>query len=189
MTRSFATIPTQVAPVCDNGLVRKRERTDSEEESKMTKTNEGVATTETTIAEPTPKEFRCAFQVTRTIIFEVCYHTLGRNDKPYFSTQANRLNTRRTDYTECGQAQDRLLPKGSVARRFWEKWDGKHLATLTDEERDEVWADIATLKTRYNYLIHASDKFGTEDTRDIRFSDVVALSKEPLPSRPRRKSA
>lgn len=152
----------------------------------MTKTNENVATTET-IVPTTPKEFRCAFQITKTITFEVCYHTLGRNDAPYFSTQASRLNARRTDYTECGQAQDRLLPKGTEARRFWEKWDCKHLSVLTDEEREEVWGDIARLKARYNYVIHASDKFGTEDTRDIRFSDVVALSKQQFPPRPRRK--
>ena len=142
------------------------------------------------IAEPTtPKEFRCAFQITRTITFEVCYHTLGGNDAPSFSTQASRLNTRRTDYAECGQAQDSLLPKGTGARRFWEKWDGKHLSVLTDEERDEMWADIEQLRRRYNYLIVTSDKFGTEDTRDIRFSDVVALSKQEFPPRPRRATA
>lgn len=149
----------------------------------MTKNTENVATTEATIAEPTPKEFRCAFQITKTIIFEVRYHTLGRNENPYFSTEAARMNTRRTDYTECGQAQDRLLPKGSVARKFWEKWDGKHLGILTDEEREQVWADIRELKDRYNYIVIASDKFGTEDTRDIRFTDAVALSKQDFPRR------
>lgn len=132
-----------------------------------------------------PNEFRAAFQVTKTIVFEVRYHTLGGNATPYFSTEAARLNTRRTDYTECGQCQGRLLPKGSVARRFWEKWDPKHLGQLTDEEREQVWADIEELKGAYNYLLIASDKFGTEDTRDIRFTDVVALSKQDLVRRRR----
>lgn len=140
----------------------------------------------TTISEPTPKEFRCAFQITKTIIFEVRYHTLGSNANPYFATEAARMNSRRTDYCECGQAQARLLPKGGAARRFWEKWDGKHLSTLTDEEREEVWRDIAELSARYNGIVITSEKFGTEDTRDIRFSDAVALSKREPKLRPRK---
>lgn len=123
-----------------------------------------------------PNEFRAAFQVTKSIVFEVCYHTLGGNRTPYFSTMAGRLNRHKTDYSECGQCQDRLL--SGFARRFWKKWDGKHLGTLSYAERAELWADIEAMKEHYNYIVIASDKFGTEDTRDIRFSDVVALSKE-----------
>lgn len=125
-----------------------------------------------------PAEFKAAFQVNKYVIFEVCYRTLGGNEHPYFSTQAGRLNRRKSDYVECGQCQGKL-PE-SAAKRFWRKWDAKHLGQLTDEERAEVWADIEELKERYNYIVLVSDRFGTEDTRDIRFSDVAALSKEDI---------
>lgn len=145
------------------------------------KTAEATATE--TIADLVPNEFRAAFQVTKTIMFEVRYNTLGGNAAPYFSTEAARLNTRRTDYSECGQCQERLLPKGSVARKFWEKWDAKHLDRLSDDERKQMWDDLGELRCAYNHLLLASDKFGTEDRRDIRFDDVVALSKKKLPRR------
>lgn len=130
-----------------------------------------------------PAEFKCAFQVTKSIVFEVCYYTLGGNRQPHFSTMAGRLNRRKSDYAECGQCQGRLL--SGEAKRFWQKWDGKHLGQLSYVERAAVWADIEALKERYNHIVIASDKFGTEDTRDIRFSEVVALSKEEPVRRPK----
>lgn len=126
-----------------------------------------------------PNEFRCAFQITRYLVFEVRYHTLGRNPEPYFATETARLNARKSDYMECGQCQERILPAGP-ARDFWEKWDGKHLCLLTNGEREAVWADIEALKGHYSHIAIASDKFGTEDRRDIRFEDIVRLSKEPM---------
>lgn len=138
----------------------------------MTKATTGEAATQTT-----PNEFRCALMVDRSTVFEVRYATLGRNAAPYFATDAGRLNPRRTDYTECGQAQNHLLPVGSDARRFWEKWDAKHLCRLTDEERAEVWADLQGLMGRYGHIAITSDGFGADDARDIRFSDIVDLSR------------
>lgn len=129
--------------------------------------------------EQVPAEFRAAFEITRYVVFEVSYHTLGNNAEPYFSTTAGRLNRPKTDYAECGQCQSRILREGA-ARRFWQKWDGKHLSVLTDEERAEVWADVQELGDVYNYVIITSEKFGNEDSRDILFSDVVALSKQEI---------
>ena len=123
-----------------------------------------------------PAEFKAAFQINKQVVFEVCYRTLGRNSHPYFATQAERLNRRKTDYSECGQCQERL-PEGA-AKRFWRKWDEKHLEQLSDEERVELWWDVEDLCEKYNHVVLTSDRFGTDDPRDIRFSDVVALSKQ-----------
>lgn len=69
----------------------------------------------------TKNEFLYAFQITKSLIFEVHYYTLGDNTYSYFVTEAKLLNYYKTDYSECGQAQDRLLPKNSIVRQFWKK--------------------------------------------------------------------
>lgn len=97
------------------------------------------------------KEFLIAFQITKKIIFTVNYYTCGSNNHPYFATEADEFNQPKTDYSRCGQAQDALLCKGTLARRFWEKWDGKHLEDLTQEEYDEMVTDVEVLKGKYNY--------------------------------------
>ena len=70
-----------------------------------------------------------------TIKFKVCYGDLIANQKPYFSTTAN-----------SGQGQDRLLPKGTVVRAFWEKWDIFHLSMLTRSEYEEMLNDLEIVK-------------------------------------------
>lgn len=96
-----------------------------------------------------------AFQISKTVIFEVKYYILGNNEKPYFSTSANEFNRPKTDWVRGGQAQDDLLPRNPTfgnARKFWKKWDTKHLQDLTDNEYTELLQDIQTLKDTYNYI-------------------------------------
>lgn len=75
----------------------------------------------------------------KTITFEVCYGDLKAKQTPYFSTTANSRD-------EGGQAQDRLLPEGTVVRAFWEKWDMYHLQMLTMDEYEEMLSDLEIVK-------------------------------------------
>lgn len=75
----------------------------------------------------------------KTITFEVCYGDLKAEQCPYFSTTANSRD-------EGGQAQDRLLPEGTVVRAFWEKWDMYHLQMLTTDEYEEMINDLEIVK-------------------------------------------
>lgn len=123
------------------------------------------------------KEFMYCFQISKMIVFEVEYYTLGSNKAPYFSTSAAEFIRSKRDYSRCGQAQAALLPKGSPARRFWQKWDPLHLKDLTPEEYKEMIADIEQLKARYNYIEDVRDTFrGFRSS--IPFYKVVELSKQ-----------
>lgn len=75
----------------------------------------------------------------KTITFEVCYGDLKAEQTPYFSTTSNSRD-------EGGQAQDRLLPEGTVVRAFWEKWDMYHLQMLTMDEYEEMLSDLEIVK-------------------------------------------
>ena len=75
----------------------------------------------------------------KTITFEVCYGDLKAEQTPYFSTTANSRD-------EGSQAQDRLLPTGTVVRAFWEKWDMYHLQMLTIAEYEEMLTDLEIVK-------------------------------------------
>lgn len=122
------------------------------------------------------KEFMYCFQISKMIVFEVEYYTLGSNKAPYFSTSAAEFIRSKRDYNRCGQAQAALLPKGSPARRFWQKWDPMHLKDLTPAQYEEITADIEQLKARYNYIEDVRDTF--RDSRSsIPFYEVVELSK------------
>lgn len=125
------------------------------------------------------KEFMYAFQVTRTIIFEVEYYTLGSNKNPYFSTCANKFNQPKTDWYQCGQCQNELLPMGSVARKFWETFDKYHLHDLTKEQYDEVVLAIEELKETYNYDCIEKDSFASTHIR-IPFWKTKELSMQKL---------
>lgn len=76
---------------------------------------------------------------TKTVRFEVCYGDLKATQCPYFSTTANSRD-------EGGQAQDGLLPKGTVVRAFWEKWDMYHLQMLRMDEYEEMINDLEVVK-------------------------------------------
>ena len=123
------------------------------------------------------KEFMYCFQISKLIVFEVEYYTLGGNKAPYFSTSAAEFIRSKRDYSRCGQAQRELLPKHSPARWFFEKWDYCHLHDLTPAEYEEITADIEQLKARYNYIEDVRDTFrGSRSS--IPFYKVVELSKQ-----------
>ena len=126
------------------------------------------------------KEFMYCFQISKLIVFEVSYYTLSTNAAPYFSTSANEFCRSKRDYTRGGQAQAALLPKGSPARRFWQKWNPVHLKNLTPAQYNELTADIEELKARYNYIEDVRDCFGRSAgcyKTHIPFYEVVELSK------------
>ena len=99
------------------------------------------------------KEFLMAFRISRMIIFEVEYYTLGSNQKPHFSTTANKFTRNKLAWSVGGQAQENLLPKNSKAYSFYRKWDCKHLQDLTEKEYNELIEDIEELKKEYLYII------------------------------------
>ena len=118
-------------------------------------------------------EFSYAFQLSKKRIFEVCYHTVGSNEYPYFSTSAAEFNQPKTDYNRCGQAQADLL--SGVAKRFWEKWDYLHCKKIENESQfNELIEDIEELKDRYNYIEEIAD----DHVRDVSFSRIRELSKQ-----------
>ena len=120
------------------------------------------------------KEFLMAFQLSKLVIFEVNYYTLGSNEKPYFSTSANEFCRNKKDFYRCGQAQDDLLPKNSVAMQFYKKWDNKHCQDLTIDEYNEMVKDLEQLKARYNFI----EEIPTKYHNHISFYDLVEFSKQ-----------
>lgn len=114
------------------------------------------------------REFQYTFVVARGRIFEVNYRTLATNAKPYFATSAAKFNRPRTDFNQCGQAQDDLLV--GVARKFYKKWDRLHLKELTEDQHAELSQDIEALKIAYPYYIETEGE-------DIRFSQEVELER------------
>lgn len=130
-------------------------------------------------------EFLYAFCIDKTTVFNVEYYTLGRNKAPYFATSACKFNRPKTDWSEGGQAQERLLPRGSAARRFYDKWDRLHLKDLTDEEYAELVDDIAELKRVYPYYV-AYEFEGKATRPSIPFYDIYKKSMEMPRTRTRR---
>lgn len=124
------------------------------------------------------KEFRAVFQISKIVVFDVNYYTLGSNKKPHFSTSASEFIRSKRDYSRCGQAQEALLPKHSSARKFWEKWDKKHLHDLTECEYNELQADLDELKGEYNYIYDELDETRKPYSPCISFLRVVELSKQ-----------
>lgn len=126
------------------------------------------------------KEFMYCFQIDKMTVFEVYFYTLSTNTTPHFSTSAARFIRSKRDYSMGGQAQEKLLPKHSTARSFYDKWDRLHLHNLTHEEYAEMTADIEALKARYNYIEDVRDCFGRSAgcyKTHIPFNEVVELSK------------
>lgn len=126
------------------------------------------------------KEFMYCFQLDKMTVFEVEFYTLSTNKEPHFSTSAARFIRSKRDYSQCGQAQESLLPRHSAARRFYDKWDRLHLHNLTPEEYAEITADIEGLKARYNYIEDVRECFGQSAgcyKTGIPFYEVVELSK------------
>ena len=96
------------------------------------------------------KEFKAVFQISKTIIFEVGYYTLGNNNHPYFATSASQFCRNKRDFSRCGQCQADILT--GQAKRFWGKWDTLHLKDLTDNEYAEMYSDLLELCSVYNFM-------------------------------------
>ncbi|MEE3344326.1 MAG: hypothetical protein VZS44_09570 [Bacilli bacterium] len=117
-------------------------------------------------------EFNYAFQLTKKIIFNVSYHTVGSNDYPYFSTSADEFNQPKTDYNRCGQCQPELCM--GLALHFYEKWDYLHCKKIENEAQfNELIEDIEELKNKYNYIEEIAD----DHVNDISFNRIRELSK------------
>jgi hypothetical protein len=113
---------------------------------------------------------RFAFEISRSIIFEVSYYRLGSNKNKKFTTSANLFNKPKTDYNKCGQAQDDLLKGYPLAMNFYKKWDKYHLKDLTGRQYLNLLIDVEKLKSKYNYLFKESDE-------SFRFYELKELSK------------
>lgn len=98
------------------------------------------------------KSLKYSFRIGDRNIFEVRYDRTGNNKNMDFATSSSELNKRRTDITRGGQAQKDLLKEGTKARDFYEKWDKKHLGTLTQKEYNELVNDIEDLKKEYPHI-------------------------------------
>lgn len=119
-------------------------------------------------------EFHTAFQLTRKIIFEVSYYTLGSNDSAYFTTSAFEFNQPKTDWSRGGQAQEDLCT--GPAKAFYKKWDVKHLHRLNDQEFEEMVGDLEVLKQHYNFIEHKANL----KPEDIRFWQEKELSMQKV---------
>jgi len=122
-------------------------------------------------------EFHAAFELTRNITFEVAYYTLGSNKNAHFTTSASLLNRPKSDYKQCGQAQESLLT--GLAKIFYDKWDKKHLEVLTVEDYTELVFDLGVLELRYNSIMESNR------IDHIPFYKIVELSKQVLKPKPK----
>lgn len=95
-------------------------------------------------------EFKYTFQITKKIIFEISYYTLGSNKTPYFSTSAALFNQPKSDFNQCGQCQKDVL--FGNAKKFYLKYDSLHLLDLNDEQYENIITDIELLKEQYNWI-------------------------------------
>lgn len=120
------------------------------------------------------ESFKYAFQITKTVIFNVEYYRLGNNDSKYFTTSAIQFCRNKKDYNICGQCQDKTLPEGA-AREFYIKWNKLHLKDLTNDQYQEIKKDIEILKHKYNYL-----EILNNDEKIISFSQMKNLSMNKL---------
>lgn len=99
------------------------------------------------------KKIILSFRIEKKKFFEVSFGDVdSRNQAPYFSTSAGELNYIRSDWKQCGQSQESVLPKDSLAYKFYKKWDKKHLCILKIEELEELENDLQKLKEKYPYI-------------------------------------
>lgn len=98
------------------------------------------------------REFNSCFQISKTVLFEVGYYTIGENKDPHFATIAMELTRDKAGFKQIGQCQKDLLPEGSAARSFFDKWDSYHFGVLTDEQLEELKEDLKKLKETYHWL-------------------------------------
>lgn len=124
------------------------------------------------------KEFQAVFQLSKTIIFEVEYYTLGNNKHPYFTTSAAQFCRNKRDYTQCGQAQNSLLRSYPAAMRFFKKWDTFHLQDLTEDQYQEMRADLEELQEKYNFILEELDESQKPYSPNFGFYRLAEWSKQ-----------
>lgn len=131
--------------ITNDGLIPKYNSNKSIEENNTALEVAGYASYNNAIKErikifdPKTKEFST---------FNVMYGDLKREQPPYFSTKYDS-----PDY--AGQAQ-KDLPKDTIIRAFWEKWNIFHLQLMKIEEYQQMIEDLELVKkygpTHPNYI-------------------------------------
>lgn len=111
--------------------------------------------------------FTIAFRVKKKHFFivefgDVKFHA----QQPHFSTSGGILNHIRSDWKQCGQCQPHILPKHSLFRKFFDKWDILHTKRLTMEQYKELLQDLKKLKEKYPHI------------NNDRFSNIVEFDRE-----------
>lgn len=134
---------------------------------------------------PEREEFQYLFQITGLVNFSVNFYTLSSNKIPHFTTSANKFYKSKTDYESGGQAQEIILPKNSLARDFYKKFDKYHLKNLTTEEYNEIVGEIEKLKERYNFICKKESEQPLNNF-NFTFTEAVDLSEQPLKLRVKR---
>ena len=126
------------------------------------------------------KEFLCEFQITKMIIFEVGYYTLAKNKSAHFNTFVTEFNQSKTDWSRIGQIQKDLLKDGREARKFYEKWNVKHLHDLTESEYNEMLLDLEVLKEKYNFIEMDLSKKEKPYIPNFNFYELKKLSMQKI---------
>ena len=124
------------------------------------------------------KEFNACFQMSKMILFNVSYYTLGDNQNPYFSTSACEFIRSKRDFSMVGQCQENLLKEFPEAYSFYKKWDVFHLKQLTQEQYNEMRKDLRILEQKYNNLfLEMEDGIQLKPDR-FSFCQLVEFSKQ-----------
>ena len=124
------------------------------------------------------KEFNACFQMSKMILFNVSYYTLGGNQSPYFATSACEFVRNKRDFCRVGQCQENLLKEFPEAYSFYKKWDVFHLKQLTQEQYGEMRKDLCILEQKYNNLfLEMEDGIKLNPDR-FGFYQLVELSKQ-----------
>ena len=124
------------------------------------------------------KEFNACFQMSKMILFNVSYYTLGDNQNPYFSTSAYEFVRNKRDFCRAGQAQEILLNEFPEAYSFYKKWDVFHLKQLTQEQYDEMRKDLCVLEQKYNNLFLEMEDGIKLKPDHFSFCQLVEFSKQ-----------
>lgn len=97
--------------------------------------------------------FTITFRVKKKHFFMVQFGGLKyHTQQPYFSTSGAVLNHTRNGYKRGGQCQPWILPKHSLFRKFFDKWDTLHTQSFTMEQYNDLLKDLEELKEKYAHI-------------------------------------
>ena len=116
--------------------------------------------------------------MSKMILFNVSYYTLGDNQNPYFSTSAYEFVRNKRDFCRAGQAQEILLNEFPEAYSFYKKWDIFHLKQLTQEQYNEMRKDLRILEQKYNNLFLEIEDGIQLEPDHFSFYQLVEFSKQ-----------